>query len=429
MVSHGFIIMENEYGVRQTYEYDGRGQLLAVKNADGSVAERYAYDKAGNMVKKMILRAGRAVSTKPPQTEDYQTTTFTFDGANQLVSSTTGGVTTKYAYDAVGRLVREGSKTYRYGYLDKVLSVTDGKDKYTYTYHADGQLASASYGDGKSEDFLWDGLALIQRGGERFINEPHIGGGNPVVSSKGTSYFNDVLGTTLGAKAKGRKYSAAALTAFGEDLSVDTNGGTSSHSTLSTLNSRLFFTGKPHVAGLGHAFLFRNYRAGLAKWQTADPLGYPDGWNSLAYCRNVPPSHIDLFGCVDIDLLDDGFQSENDNNIREGANEYNPDDKITISGHGDSSGDGICDSNGVVYPAEDVAEMVRENEKFKKSNNTLPVELVACYCGLGDWAQWLADDLGVDVIACDGIVRIFGNGTIKPINGTFKVFKPKKVKE
>ena len=30
----------------------------------------------------------------------------------------------------------------------------------------------------------------------------------------------------------------------------------------------------------------RNYRAGLAKWQTADPMGYPDGWNQLAYCGN-----------------------------------------------------------------------------------------------------------------------------------------------
>ena len=87
-----------------------------------------------------------------------------------------------------GRLVKEGSKTYRYGYLDKVLSVTDDKDKY--------------------------------------------------------------------------------------------------NSTLSTRNSQLFFTGKPRVTGLGHAFLFRNYRAGLAKWQTADPIGYPDGWNSLAYCGN-----------------------------------------------------------------------------------------------------------------------------------------------
>ena len=77
---------------------------------------------------------------------------------------------------------------YRYGYLDKVMSVTDNGSTYTYEYHADGQLARASYGVGgtsssrpgrdalvASETFLWDGLALIQRGDEQFINEPHIG--------------------------------------------------------------------------------------------------------------------------------------------------------------------------------------------------------------------------------------------------------------
>ena len=63
----------------------------------------------------------------------------------------------------------------------------------------------------QTETFLWDGLALIQRGDEQFMNEPHIGGGNPVAFSKGTSYFNDMLGTTVGAK-KGGQYSAAALT-------------------------------------------------------------------------------------------------------------------------------------------------------------------------------------------------------------------------
>ena len=31
-------------------------------------------------------------------------------------------------------------------------------------------------------------------------------------TSSGTTYFNDMRGTTLGAKAKGKKYSAAALT-------------------------------------------------------------------------------------------------------------------------------------------------------------------------------------------------------------------------
>ena len=52
----------------------------------------------------------------------------------------------RYAYDAAGRMVREGNKTYRYGYLDKVMSVTDGDTTRTFTYHADGQLASATVG-------------------------------------------------------------------------------------------------------------------------------------------------------------------------------------------------------------------------------------------------------------------------------------------
>jgi hypothetical protein len=42
----------------------------------------------------------------------------------------------------------------------------------------------------------------------------------------------------------------------------------------------------------------RNYRAGLAKWQTADPMGYPDGWNQLAYCNNSVIRNVDLMGCA-----------------------------------------------------------------------------------------------------------------------------------
>ena len=280
----GQIVARTANGVRQTYEYDKKGQLLAVKDSDGNVVESYAYDKAGNMLKKTV---------------NGKTTTFAFDAANQLVSSTTDGVTTHYAYDAAGRLVREGSKTYRYGYLDKVMSVSDGDTTRTYTYHADGQLASATVGSAlradrgatplsETETFLWDGLALIQRGDEQFVNEPHVGGGNPVASSKGTSYFNDALGTTVGSKSNG-KYSAAVLTAFGENLSV--------HSPTPTQNPN-FFTGKPYVECLGHAFLMRNYRAGLAKWQSADPMGYPDGWNQLAYCGNMPQAEVDYLGCA-----------------------------------------------------------------------------------------------------------------------------------
>ena len=293
--------------------YDARGQLLAVRE-NGADVERYAYDRAGNMVRKTVR--GR-------------TTTYAFDGANQLVSSTCDGVTTRYAYDAAGRLVREGDKTYRYGYLDKVLSVTDRKRSCAYAYHVDGQLARADYGDGGragvgedgragsplpagSEAFLWDGLALVRRGDESFVNEPHVGGGNPVVSSRGATYFNDALGTTVGVregrgasrKKSGRRYTAAALTAFGEPVPVaatavnafrtspDSNIRRFDHSIISSP----FFTGKPEIEGLGRVFLYRNYRADLAKWQTADPLGYPDGWNHLKYGVNSPLMGVDLLG-------------------------------------------------------------------------------------------------------------------------------------
>ena len=246
----------------------------------------------------------------------------------------------RYAYDRAGRLVREGNRTYRYGYLDKVLSVTDGKRSYRYAYHVDGQLARADYGedgragvgeDGRagsplpagSEAFLWDGLALVRRGGESFVNEPHAGDapkklrfggkprakrsarrarkgprGSPVASSKGAVYFNDLLGTTVGVREgrgplrakqgdKAPRYTAAALTAFGEPLPGQDAEG---------LASDAFFTGKPSVPGLGYAFLLRSYRPDLAKWQTADPLGYPDGWNRLAYCNNGVTDAVDLLG-------------------------------------------------------------------------------------------------------------------------------------
>ena len=244
-----------------------------------------------------------------------------------------------YAYDAAGRLVREGDRTYRYGYLDKVLSVTDGKRSYRYAYHVDGQLARADYGDGRAEDFAWDGLALVRRGDESFVNEPHVGDapkklrfggkprakrsarrarkgprGNPVVSSKGAAYFNDILGTTVGvregrgASRKGakRRYTAAALTAFGEPVPV---AATSHNSNIRQFDHSIisspFFTGKPQVEGLGRVFLYRNYRADLAKWQTADPLGYPDGWNQLAYCGNEICSSVDLLGAVKVFCRDE----------------------------------------------------------------------------------------------------------------------------
>ena len=247
-------------GKLQQYQYDKKGQLVAVVDAlSRRMVEHYVYDPAGNILSKTV---------------NEKTTTYIYDKANQLISSTCEGKVTKYQYDAAGRMVKEGEKSYRYGYLDKILEIQEnGRQVAAFDYHMDGQIASAMYGD-KSEDFLWDGLALIHRGATNFINEPYVTGGNPILSSKDGVMFNDMLGNSLNIGGK-----AVLMTAFG--ATSDTNA---------------MFTGKPYIGELGYAFLYRNYRADQGKWQTTDPLGYPDGWNNLAYVNNEATTAIDLLG-------------------------------------------------------------------------------------------------------------------------------------
>ena len=262
---YGKLTVPKMDGELQKYTYDRRGQLLQVADAQGRVRESYVYDPAGNILQKTV---------------DGKTTQYTYDKANQLVSSETEGHVTNYAYDAAGRLIQEGDKSYTYAWLDKLMSVSEaGKVSANFSYHLDGQIAGVTYADGRSENYLWDGLALIHRDGTELLNEPAVTGGNPVLSGDKV-LFNDLLGNTLGVKDQS-SYQPIKMTAFGESDNVDA-----------------FFTGKPLVGELGYAFLFRNYRPEQGKWQTADPLGYPDGWNNLAYCNNEVTSYIDWLGAL-----------------------------------------------------------------------------------------------------------------------------------
>jgi len=159
----------------------------------------------------------------------------------------------------------------------------NGKTLANFEYHNNGQIAKAIR-ENAIENFEWDGLALIERNGTKYINEPHAVGGNPVlaIGENSEAIFTDMLGTSLGI-SNGNNYSHITKTSFGADSN----------------NANSFFTGKPHVEDLGYAFLFRNYRADIGKWQVRDLIGYPDGWNNFAYCNNSVVVDIDLFGAAD----------------------------------------------------------------------------------------------------------------------------------
>lgn len=99
-----------------------------------------------------------------------------------------------------------------------------------------------------------------------------------------------MLGTSIGVVSEStnglKEYTSITKTTFGTTENQTTNPNT----------QHTFYTGKPHIENLGYSFLLRNYRSDLGKWQTSDPIGYPDGWNNFAYCGNGITFRIDLYG-------------------------------------------------------------------------------------------------------------------------------------
>ena len=213
----------------------------------------------------------------------------------------------EYVYDMAGRLIEEklNGKTdvkYTYGYLDKVTEVNRRGNITKFVYDGVGMLASKISSDGKVENWMWDGLALIRRGKDIHINEPHISGGVPIVSrtSNGIQYHeSDFLGTTL--------------------WSTDTNGNLVKDYQDTTIfgegsiqkDRSARFTGKPYDEDLqAYVFPYRNYDASTARWRSSDPAGYPDGINQHFYAA-VPTFNIDLLGMYIVQIVD----SNNSNNI------------------------------------------------------------------------------------------------------------------
>ncbi len=272
----------------QHYEYDENGRLVAVTVPENPLLnERYRYDGSGNLVEKQL---GERI---------YR---MSYDGAHQLKSQEGPEGYRAFYYDGAGRLVRETleGKTvaqYRYGYLDKVVEVTRNGERAEFFYDGQGMLAGKRV-NGEYEAWTWDGLALVARGEERYVNEGHISGGVPVLSRSrdGVRYHQtDILGTTLATYTADGKMEPVLASAFGAEMGAGSLTGTHR------------FTGKPYDRHLGaHVFPYRNYDATVARWRSSDPAGFPDGPNGHFYAP-VPTMGLDPWG-----LAEESYDPTND---------------------------------------------------------------------------------------------------------------------
>lgn len=234
------------------------GILSLAGYASAASGEKYTYDASGNIVEKSI---------------DGKVTRFEYQ--NNYLKSNDHGIT--YEQDGAGRLISESKngRTVRklsYQFGDKVTGVDKMGSTTELFYNAEGQLVGKNSA-GQTEAYAWDGLGLVMRGEQAYVNEKHLVGDVPALSNDVVT-VSDPIGNTL--STGGKSFHS---TAFGEGL------------------EEVFLTGKPFVADLdSFVFKHRNYIADQGRWTTTDPLGFPDGQNSYSYVLGDPIGNYDKLG-------------------------------------------------------------------------------------------------------------------------------------
>ncbi|MEH1124165.1 polymorphic toxin-type HINT domain-containing protein [Micromonospora sp. CPCC 206061] len=139
------------------YRYDAADRLTSVcfgaQSCDGAVAERtdYTYDLVGNRTTQKVVAPGQ-----------NKITTYTYDGADQLMrETTTGSVSNErtFEYDLEGNQTRAGSDRFTYRLDHTLLSATVDGQQTTYSYDATGMRVGSTTGTGDAavrRQWSWD---------------------------------------------------------------------------------------------------------------------------------------------------------------------------------------------------------------------------------------------------------------------------------
>lgn len=320
IVSYRLSSMGQEYPVNFTYTDQGS---LSSMEMDHSQVE-YQYDKFGNLTNSTELSANNLYMA-PRNLGSY-------DHQNQPESA-------NIHYDALGRLVGDGERTYHYRQDLRLGSIKNKKGwvEASFKYDADGirvaqlehDLTTVTMTGGTSpiyETAYRDGVqrARTERIASAGFNFMNHYSGDEVVSNRRSYEYQDYLGSTVHSMVDSDQVERIVYSPFGVQI----------HETGALKTGLNGFTGHQNDSPEWTYMKARYYSNALARFTSPDPVrdmdtAMPASMNLYQYARNNPVNMIDPTG----------FKSEEDDDEGDGDDEG-------------TDGDGGQDSDWDAMPAD-----------------------------------------------------------------------------
>ncbi|MBU4220004.1 MAG: hypothetical protein KKB90_13750, partial [Actinobacteria bacterium] len=271
----------------ETYRYDELNRLTWWKDPGSGTIATYSYDEVGNLAE--VKEGG--VTTR----------TFTYNGSNEIT-------TTGYTYDHNGNMTSDGESDYTYDAANRLTGVADhgtGQTIATYAYDHQGRRTQKTTG-GVTTRYHWDANSLIAEtnpSGTVEATYTYDDRGNPVSMTRGgqpyfyqTNFHGDV--TTL-TDSSGQVVNTYTYDPWGKVTSA-----------TETVENPVRYAGYLYDSETGMYYLMaRYYDPGIGRFLTRDIIEMgnkedPHRLNRYGYCGGNPILFIDKSGMFWSELWD-----------------------------------------------------------------------------------------------------------------------------